>query len=128
MNSQDIFQLNQLRSQIAMQEILQKVDLPPARQEVAICPHCQGKAAKKPRLNQQIFLCVPCRQKFQQQLPIHCDCSRLGSIPLCQYCPHFQQVLAKVKKRVDELRPLGYTELKQIESQVSGDKLHSEMP
>jgi hypothetical protein len=45
-----------------------------------------------------------------------------------EYCPHFQQVLAKVQKRVDELRPLGYTELKQIESQVSGDKLHSEMP
>jgi len=122
MNTQEIFYLNKLRCEVAMQQALQDWQSSP-RFDGIECPKCQSRKISKngcPKGTQQ-YLCNSCGRVFKERPKIECHCLIPGQQPFCQDCPHFKKFLGSVKQKADGLRGLNLQELQSLLSPSSGN-------
>ena len=124
MNTQEIFYLNKLRCEVAMQQALQDWQFSPQFEGVE-CPRCQLRKIVKsgsPEGTQKYF-CNGCRRAFKERprIKIECHCLVPGQQPYCQDCPQFTEFFALVEQKVDGLRGLNLQELQTLLSPSSGN-------
>ncbi|MBD2438772.1 IS1 family transposase [Nostoc sp. FACHB-110] len=120
MNTQKIFDLNKLRCEVAMQQALQEWQPQPQTYGLD-CPKCNStQLVKMGRYNgKQKYLCNDCDRIFQERPRLKCECLIPGHQSNCQSCPQFQEFLALVKQKMDELRILSFQELQNLKSSLA---------
>lgn len=118
MKIQEQVELNELRSWIALQEVLKNWQ--PESSNAIPCPFCQSQQVVQSFSGEpnHTYTCQNCQQNFSEELLSGCRCKVPGQLEKCQDCVHFQSILPFVKKRVSSLRSLSWEELKNIESQL----------
>ncbi|MBW4597766.1 MAG: hypothetical protein KME46_33890 [Brasilonema angustatum HA4187-MV1] len=107
MNTQESFDLNKRRCEIAMQQALQSWQVKPQTYGME-CPKCNSTMIGKnghPGGVQRYF-CKSCHRNFKQRPLLECDCLIPGNQLKCQSCPQFKEFLEIVKQKVDDLRKL----------------------
>lgn len=113
MNTQESFNFNKLRCEIAMQQALQSWQPKPQVYGMS-CPKCNsnliGKSGREPD-GVQRHVCKNCDRVFRARPLITCNCLIPGKELRCQSCPQFQEFLEIVKQKVDDLRFLSFQEL-----------------
>ncbi len=120
MNTQEIFYLNKLRCEVAMQQALKDWQSSPQFSGIE-CPRCQSRQIAKNGCpgGTQRYLCNSCGRAFKERPKIECHCLIPGQQPSCQECPHFKKFLGSVKQRVDSLRGLTLQELQRLQSDAT---------
>lgn len=116
MNTQELFQLNTLRCEVAMQVVL-KYWLPPHDYSSIKCPKCQSVDVFLGRRKTiPIYRCRSCKSEFKPKLTMECSCSVPGSQPSCKDCPQFKKFLHEVRTVADNLRTLNLEELQRLKT------------
>lgn len=118
MNTQESFDLNKLRCEVAMQQVLLRWHPKPQIYGMS-CPKCNstliGKNGHSPDGVQQ-YLCKNCHRNFNERPLIDCDCLIPVHQLKCQCCPQFKEFLEIVKHKMDDLRKLSLIELQNLKS------------
>lgn len=111
-------ELNQLRSLIALQEVLNSChsELNPVQ-----CPFCQSEQVSQSRKPESVktYTCLSCQQDFSEEIVLGCRCRVPGELQKCQDCEHYQSILPLVKERAAQLRSLSRAELEAMASRFS---------
>lgn len=111
-------ELNQLRSLIALQEVLNSChsELNPVHS-----PFCQPEEASQPRNAEQVktYTCLSCQQDFSEEIVLGCRCRVPGELQKCQDCDRYQSILPLVKERAAQLRSFSRAELEAMASRFS---------
>ncbi|MBD0347448.1 MAG: hypothetical protein ICV63_22035 [Coleofasciculus sp. Co-bin14] len=114
MNTKVLFELNQLRTRIALLEVLHNWE--PELQSRIECPFCQSKNVyqrMQPK-NGNTYICHGCQQNFSEELLPGCRCWCPGHLQKCQDCPHYQSILPLIKERASCLQGLSRQELENL--------------
>ncbi|MBD2681726.1 IS1 family transposase [Nostoc paludosum FACHB-159] len=116
MNTQESFNLNKLRCEVAMQQALQSWQPKPQIYGME-CPKCKshllGKHGREPD-GVQRYICKNCSRVFRARPLMACNCLIPGKELSCQSCPQFQEFLDIVKQKMDILRFLSFEELQNL--------------
>lgn len=118
MNTQESFDLNKLRCEIAMQQALHSRQAKPQNYGMS-CPKCNSTLIRKNGRSPddvQRYLCKNCHRNFKQRPLLECDCLIPGHQLKCQSCPQFKEFLEIVKHKMDDLRKLSLIELQNLKS------------
>lgn len=117
MNTQKIFDFNKLRCEVAMQQALQEWQPQPKIYGLE-CPRCNSTRLVKIGRPDGIqkYVCNDCDRTFKERPRFVCECLIPGHQPKCQSCPQFQEFLALVKQKMDELRCFSFQELQNLKS------------
>ncbi|MEP6519941.1 hypothetical protein [Microcoleus vaginatus] len=111
-------ELNQLRSLVALQEVLNScdLDLNPVQ-----CPFCQSEQVSQSRKPDQVqtYTCLSCQQDFSEEIVLGCKCRVPGELQKCQDCERYQSILPLVKERAAQLRSFSRAELEAMASRFS---------
>lgn len=117
MNIQWEFELNQLRSRIALQEVLNSChsELNPVQ-----CPFCQSQRISQSEKSKpaKIYSCLSCQQEFSEPMQAGCRCRIPGELQKCQDCKYYQSILPRVKERATQLRSFSRKELEAMASKL----------
>lgn len=114
MNTKALFELNQLRTWIALLEVLPNWE--PELKSGIECPFCQSKNVyqrMQPK-NGNMYICHGCQQNFSEELLPGCRCWCPGHLQKCQDCPRYQSMLPLVKERASRLQGLSRQELENL--------------
>lgn len=116
MNTQESFNLNKLRCEVAMQQALQSWQPKPQVYGME-CPKCNsnllGKHGREPD-GVQRYICKNCSRVFRARPLITCNCLIPGKELRCQSCPQFKEFLGIVKQKMDKLGFLSFQELQSL--------------
>jgi ribosomal protein S27E len=112
------FELNQLRSRIALQEVLNSCH---SELNSVQCPFCQSEQASHSQKPEQVeaYTCLSCQQDFSEEMLVGCRCRVPGELQKCQDCEHYQSILPLVKERAAQLRSFSRVELEAMASRFS---------
>lgn len=115
MSTQDLFYLNQLRYEIAMQKSLKQWRTGPVIYGDE-CPHCRSANYKKYCVEngKQRYRCQNCKRRFNQRSRFECNCEVPGRKPQCHDCPGFQAFLKVLQQNTESLRDRSLEELEQL--------------
>ncbi|MBW4596855.1 MAG: hypothetical protein KME46_29180 [Brasilonema angustatum HA4187-MV1] len=115
MNTQESFDLNKRRCEVAMQQALQSWQVKPQTYGME-CPKCNSTMIGKNGHcgGVQRYFCKNCHRNFKQRPLLECDCLIPGNQLKCQSCPQFKEFLEIVKQKVDDLRKLSLIELQNL--------------
>ncbi|MBD2596534.1 hypothetical protein H6G74_19675 [Nostoc spongiaeforme FACHB-130] len=118
MNTQERFNLNKLRCELAMQQALQEWQPKPQIYGME-CSKCNSKLIGKNGRETdgvQRYVCKNCSRVFRARPFLTCSCLIPGKELKCQSCPQFQEFLGIVKQKVDKLRFLSFQELQSLKA------------
>lgn len=116
MNTQESFNLNKLRCEVAMQQALQSWQ-PKAQVYGMECPKCNSHILGKHGRELdgvQRYICKDCSRVFRARPLMTCNCLFPGKELRCQHCPQFQEFLGIVKENMVKLRFLSFQELENL--------------
>lgn len=118
MSFKDVFEINQIRCEIAFQKALKQWSSKAKLFGVG-CPHCNSLNYKKYSFEngRQRYICLECKRRFTERPHFECSCAVPGKSTVCQNCPRFQEFLRTVRQYVDELRGLSINELQILSQQ-----------
>ncbi|BBD60723.1 hypothetical protein NIES2109_35220 [Nostoc sp. HK-01] len=122
MNFKNVFELNQIRSEIAFQKAIKLWQSEPKVFGIG-CPHCYSLNFKKYSFEQgkQRYICKDCKRRFNERPHFECNCITPGKSTICHKCPRFQQFLETMRQYIDELRGLSIEELQSLSQQQSSE-------
>src|SRR4028119_1491606 len=118
MNIQLEFELNQLRSRIALQEIMNSRH---SQLNSLQCPFCQSEQVNESHKPEQVktYICLSCRRDFSEEMVVGCRCRIPGELQKCLDCEYYQSILPQVKERAAQLRSFSRAELEAMASHLS---------
>jgi ribosomal protein S27E len=112
------FELNQLRSRIALQEVLNSCH----SELISVqCPFCQSEQTSHSQKPEQLktYTCLSCQQDFSEEMLVGCRCRIPGELQKCQDCERYQSILPLLQERVAQLRSCSRSELEAIAFKLS---------
>jgi hypothetical protein len=114
----DVFEINQIRCEIAFRKTL-KHWASEAKLFGVGCPHCNSLNFKKYSVEKgkQRYICQECKRRFNERPSFECSCVVPGKRTVCQTCPRFQEFLATLRQHIDALRVLNRQELQILSEQ-----------
>jgi len=124
MKFQDVFNLNQLKCEIAMQRALTRWQVP--KVYGTKCPFCGSTDHVKHSLEngKQRYRCQGCKRSFTERTQFECDCQRPGKTTKCHECPGFQAFVEVTRQYTAELKGLNLQQLQNLKAKLesTGDE------
>lgn len=113
-----VFNLNQLRSEIAMKQAIQHWTGPKVHGEE--CPFCGSIEYVKYGLenSKQRYRCRRCNRRFTKRTQFECACQVPGRTIKCNDCPGFQEFIQIAHQYSDKLRGLSVEQLQAIKVEL----------
>ncbi len=118
MKFQDVFNLNQLRCEIAMQRALKQWKGP--KVYGTECPFCGSTEYVKHSVenSKQRYRCRGCKRRFTERPQFECFCQTPGKTTNCQECPGFQAFVEVMRRYTAEFRGLNLQELQNLKEKL----------
>lgn len=120
MNLKNVFELNQIRCEIAFQKAI-KLWQSESKVFGMDCPHCYSLNFNKYSFEKgrQRYVCRDCKRRFNERPHFECTCVTPGKSTICHSCPRFQDFLETMRQYTNELRGLSMEELESLSRQQS---------
>jgi len=124
MKFQDVFNLSQLKCEIAMQRALKQWQGP--KVYGTECPFCGSPDYVKYSLEngRQRYRCRGCERRFTERTQFECSCQIPGKMTRCHECPGFQAFVEVTRQYTAELQGLNLQQLQNLKAKLEppGDK------
>lgn len=118
MKFRDVFDLKQLKCEIAMQRALTRWQVP--KVYGMECPFCGSPDYVKYSLEhgRQRYRCRGCKRRFTERTQFECTCQRPGKITKCHECPGFQAFVEVMRQYTAELQGLNLQQLQNLRAEL----------
>lgn len=117
MKFQTVFNLNQLKCEIAMQRALKQWQGP--KVYGAECPFCGSTDYGKYCVEngKQRYRCRGCKRRFTERNQFECACQIPGRMTRCHECPGLQEFVELARQYSDKLRGLDLEQLQELKAE-----------